>query len=233
MSDSVRRIPHVVFPLGAGALTVEFGDRISAGISAAVLSLDEAVNRRPFPGFIESVPAYASLSVFYDPLAVRRAFPEEATAFAAVVRLVESLLDEGAARETRPPDAVTVPVDFGPDSAPDLGAVARRAGLSETEVIGIFLSREYRVFMIGFLPGFAYMGEVDERIATPRRETPRLSVPAGSVGIAGTQTGIYPLESPGGWQIIGRTRLTLFDPDADEPYLFRPGDRVRFVRDRS
>jgi KipI family sensor histidine kinase inhibitor len=118
-----------------------------------------------------------------------------------------------------------IPVDFGGE---DLNVVAEFSGLSTSGVVEIFLSRQYRVYMLGFLPGFAYMGEVDERIAVPRRATPRTKVPKGSVGIAGKQTGIYPFESPGGWQIIGRTPVEMFAPDREEPCLLRPGDIVRF-----
>jgi KipI family sensor histidine kinase inhibitor len=120
-------------------------------------------------------------------------------------------------------------VRFDDGSAPDLGFVAESSGLSREKVIEIFVSVTYRVYMLGFLPGFSYMGEVDDRIATERKETPRLSVPKGSVGIAGKQTGIYSLESPGGWQIIGRTTAKLFTPRAERPSLLQPGDQVRFV----
>jgi KipI family sensor histidine kinase inhibitor len=122
-----------------------------------------------------------------------------------------------------------VPVSYGGEFGPDLAEVAAFAGLSEAAVVALHIGVRYRVFMLGFLPGFAYMGRVDSRIAAPRKGTPRLRVPAGSVGIAGVQTGIYPRESPGGWQIIGRTTIPLFDPLTSPSALFAPGDTVRFV----
>jgi KipI family sensor histidine kinase inhibitor len=124
---------------------------------------------------------------------------------------------------------VEIPVCYGLEYGPDLDAVAAHCGLSPDEVIARHTAAEYRVYMLGFSPGFPYLGGLDPNIAAPRRETPRIKVPAGSVGIAGMQTGIYPLESTGGWQIIGRTPMRLFDPGLEEPCLLRPGDRLRFV----
>ena len=125
---------------------------------------------------------------------------------------------------------IEVPVFFDDECAPDLRAIAEFGGLAPDEVIDIFTSEIYRVYMLGFLPGFAYMGEVDKRIAVARKPTPRLKVPKGSVGIAGRQTGIYPFESPGGWQIIGRTKMELFTPDDETPCFFAPGDHVKFYQ---
>ncbi len=149
--------------------------------------------------------------------------------FEAVKKVVENAA-EGLS-ETPPVNRriVEVPVSFSDKDALDLQLIAEAAGLSRQKVIEVFLSGIYRVYMLGFLPGFAYMGIVDERIAVPRKSSPRLAVPKGSVGIAGRQTGIYPNESPGGWQIIGKTDLELLTPDEASPCLFRPGDTVRFV----
>jgi inhibitor of KinA len=124
---------------------------------------------------------------------------------------------------------IEIPVKFDREVGPDLEFVTQQSGLDSEEVVRIFTGTTYRVFMLGFLPGFSYLGKVDEQIATPRRDSPRLSVPKGSVGIAGNQTGIYSLESPGGWQIIGRTETELFTPKNKQPCLLAPGDRVRFV----
>ncbi len=218
-----------IYPLGPGAVTVEFGRRISEELNEKVRRLDRRFERKPFPGLIEIVPAYASLTIFFDLSEIRRLFPEQPTAFAAVRRLILEAIDDpqqassGAFART-----IEIPVIFDADSALDLGAVAASCGLSVSEVIGIFLGRTYRVYMLGFLPGFAYLGDVDERIATPRRARPRFKTPKGSVGIAGRQTGIYPLESPGGWQIIGRTETELFTPFDESPSLLRAGDLVRF-----
>jgi inhibitor of KinA len=216
-------------PLGDSALTVEFGNVISVDLNEMAVALSDQMVREPFPGFIESVPAYASATIYYNIPEVRHNFPEFPNAFAAVsniARLALEKLDTAATVSTR---LIEIPVHFDAESGPDLHIVAETNGLSAKSVIEIFVSTIYRVFMLGFLPGFSYMGEVDERIAMPRKSTPRAIVPKGSVGIAGRQTGIYSLASPGGWQIIGRTDLEMFTPDAPMPCRLAPGDRVRFV----
>lgn len=220
-----------IFPLGDAALTVEFGTDISEALNKKALALADRFERDSFPGFIECTPAYACTTVFYDLVAVRRAFPQFPTASDAVRSFVADALskaDRSVAGDRA--DTIEIPVRFDADAAPDLEFVAEKNGLSTDRVVDIFLDKTYRVFMLGFLPGFAYMGEVDERIATPRKSTPRLAVPKGSVGIAGRQTGIYSLESPGGWQIIGCTDVDMFTPDAASPTLLDAGDSVRFVR---
>lgn len=216
-----------IFPLGDNAITIDFGNVISVETNERAISLAEHLAANPFPGLIEAVPAYSSVAVFYDLIKTRRAFPGDQTAFEAVCRVVRDVeVQHRGPTESR---VVEIPVDFGPDAALDIDEVAKYAGLTRSEVIDVFTRDTYRVFMIGFLPGFAYMGEVDERIAVPRRQTPRLKVPKGSVGIAGRQTGIYPLESPGGWQIIGRTEFELFTPESESPCPLHPGDSVRFT----
>ena len=225
MTDESIRI----FPLGESALTVEFGNSISVDLNRRSIALADHFQQNPFPGFIESVPAYASTTVFYDLFEVRREFSEFATAFEALKTLTVSAIDNLSLAEDEPTRTIEIPVHFDAESAPDLEFVAAQSNLSPSSVIKIFTAVTYRVFMLGFLPGFAYMGEVDERIATPRRETPRTVVPKGSVGIAGRQTGIYSLSSPGGWQIIGRTDVGMFRPDAESPTYLRPGDQVTFV----
>ena len=219
-----------IFPLGDNAVTVDFGNVISVKLNDRAISLAEYLTANPFPGLIEAAPAYSSVAVFYDLIATRNAFPEYSTAFAAVSDLIEDALTKSQDSPAGGGRLVEIPVNFGPDAALDLQDVAAKAGLSADAVVDLFTGTSYRVYMIGFLPGFAYMGEVDERIAMPRRSSPRLKVPKGSVGIAGRQTGIYPLESPGGWQIIGRTDIELFTRDGDVPCLLRPGENVRFVR---
>jgi inhibitor of KinA len=162
-------------------------------------------------------------------VAARRAFPESETAFAAVAEyLAEAMLRLSGGRAAKK-RAVEIPISFAEEDALDLPDILRAKRLSKTEFIDIFTAWTYRVFMVGFLPGFAYMGEVDERIATPRRQTPRTKVPQGSVGIAGSQTGIYPFDSPGGWQIVGRTRLEMFLLEREPNCLLQAGDEVRFV----
>ena len=225
MNDPSQR----VFPIGENALTIEFGNAILESFNDRALSLADYFVHNPFPGFIESLPAYASATIFYDLVKVRQNFPEFATAFDAVNALVKDASDNLAGILEKKTRLIQIPVDFREEFAPDLNLVKETNHLTRSEVIEIFTSKTYRVYMIGFLPGFAYMGEVDERIATPRKKTPRLRVPKGSVGIAGAQTGVYPFESPGGWQIIGKTETELFTPNDEIPCLFRAGDSVRFV----
>lgn len=220
-----------IFQLGDAALTVEFGTGISEALNKKALALSDQLENDRFPGFIECTPAFASTTVFYDIVTVRRAFPQFTTAFEAVREIVATAMSKSGKTIRRDRSrTIEIPVHFDADSAPDLEYVAVENGLSTDRVVEIFLGVTYRVFMLGFLPGFSYMGEIDERIATPRRATPRVAVPKGSVGIAGRQTGIYSLNSPGGWQIIGRTDVEMFTPDAAAPTLLNAGDTVRFVR---
>ena len=221
---------YKVFPLGDTALTVEFGNAISSDLNQKAIALADLIETNPFPGLIETVPAYAATTVFYDLLEVCRAFPDFPTAFASVKHYVSDLTSNLAESSRTDPRLVEIPVTFDLDNEFDLGFVAVEHGLSIDEVIEIFTAKTYRVYMLGFLPGFSYMGEVDERIATPRKLTPRTTVPKGSVGIAGRQTGIYSLASPGGWQIIGTTDIAMFTPNAAQPTYLQAGDEVRFVR---
>jgi KipI family sensor histidine kinase inhibitor len=210
-----------VLAAGDSAVVLRLGDRIDPAINARALAIARELARDADASVRDIVVGYASVTVYFDPL---RAEPEA----------VEERLRRAAAHRRQskisPGSRVIVPVRYGGEEGPDLPELAAFAGCSADEVVTIHTAREYRVFMIGFLPGFPYMGVVDERIAMPRRETPRLAVPAGSVGIAGLQTGVYPVRSPGGWRLIGRTDLTLFDPAAERPTLVQPGDTVRFVR---
>ena len=219
-----------IFPLSESAVTIELGDQISSELNARAIALAERFNQVPFQGFIEAVPAYASVTLYYDLVETHRAFPESNSVFSAISDLARRAADTIPESTSIEPRLIEIPMSISETDSPDLGSISERKGLTPDEVIDIFTSRTYSVYMLGFLPGFAYMGEVDERIATPRLATPRTSVPKGSVGIAGKQTGIYPLESPGGWNIIGRTDLQLFDPHAGEPTLLKPGDEVRFVQ---
>jgi inhibitor of KinA len=203
---------------GDSALVIEFDARIAPDVNARAIAAAAHVRARQLPGVRDVVPAYRSVTIYFDPLRAdtRRL---EAVAHAA---------GEAPAPDTEPGREIAIPLCYDGDFGPDLGDVARFARMDEAGVVARHSAGRYRVYMMGFVPGFAYMGVVDERIAAPRRETPRLRVPAGSVGIAGAQTGIYPRETPGGWQLIGRTPLTLFDPTRDEPCLLAPGDAVRF-----
>jgi len=205
--------------LGEETWLVEFEPRLDAAINERVLALASAIEQSGLAGGFDVVPAYASLAIHADPEQLR----EEA--------LIAAIRDLADAR--RPSDvgrlSHEIPVCYDPLFALDLDAVCAATGCTAAEVIARHGDVRYRVFMIGFLPGFPYMGMVPESIAVPRRATPRPVLPAGSVGIAGRQTGIYPVDSPGGWQIVGRTPVRLFDPLSGRPPLVRAGDHVRFV----
>jgi KipI family sensor histidine kinase inhibitor len=207
-------------PVGDRALLVEFGRTVSLDTNRRVHALDAAVIQERWRGVEECVPSYRSLLVYYD--------PAEITYEQLIYRLrdVEPRLNEfSVALRQR---IVEVPLVYGGEYGPDLDYVANYHNLNDEEVVQLHSSREYRVYMIGFIAGFPYLGEVADEIATPRLKTPRLRVPTGSVGIAEKQTGIYPRESPGGWHIIGRTPLRLFDVEKHPPALILPGDTVQF-----
>jgi KipI family sensor histidine kinase inhibitor len=206
-------------PVGECALTVELGEGIDPVTSARVRALDAALGRDPPPGVIETVPSFRSLLVVFDPLRVSAAAVGEA----ALSRL------SAAAPPPRVPAIHEIPVSYGGEDGPDLLEVARRTGLDPSRVVERHAGAEYTALMLGFMPGFAYLGMLPQDLHVPRRATPRTRVPAGSVAIAAGQTAIYPSATPGGWHLIGRTSLRLFDPAADPPALLRPGDRVRFV----
>lgn len=205
-------------PLGNSALLISFGEVIDDKVNARVHAVARAIEEKGFEWLVEVIPAYSSLAVVFDPLGAT---------FEEVKEKVGPLL--GASAEAFKGRRIEIPVLYGGKHGPDIEFVARYNGLGVDDVIEIHSGKTYRVHFLGFLPGFAYLSPVDERIATPRLEKPRLKVPAGSVGIAGRQTGIYPLESPGGWRLIGRTPLKLFDPTKNPPALLQPGDEVKFV----
>jgi len=222
----MNRVEKITFrPAGDGAVWIRFGDPASNQVNfetnMQVHALAEAVIGRGWAEIGEVVPGYAALVIYYDPLAL---------SYEQMEMRLRDLLEQGSVWEERAGQVIEIPVVYGGEYGPDLGFVARHNGLSEEEVIAIHCSGVYPVYMMGFTPGFPYLGGMDARIAAPRLENPRSQVPEGSVGIAGQQTGIYPIESPGGWRIIGRTPLRLFDPEGTSPFLLSPGDRVRFVR---
>ncbi len=205
---------------GDSALVVEFGNEISREVNRKVHALADALGKNPLPGLGESVPTYRSLLVNYDPL---RLSCDEVR---ALVSEVFQRCEESPSFEPR---VIEIPVVYGGEFGPDIEFVAEHNGLSVEEVIGLHADATYTVYMLGFTPGFAYLGGMPAVIAAPRLETPRTLVPDGSVGIAGEQTGIYPIASPGGWRLIGRTPLKLFDPERDPPTLLQAGDMVDFV----
>ncbi len=207
-------------PLGDSSVLIHFSDEIDLATNLRVHALDARLRLASIPGVIETVPAYSTILVHYDPL--RTSYTEVATLLSEEIARQE----QPAARKSR---RIEVPVQYGGEAGPDLPFVAESHHATPREVVRLHTGRDYTVFMMGFTPGFPYMGTLPQELATPRLQTPRTRVPTGSVGIAGSQTGIYPIDSPGGWQIIGRTSLRLFDPAADEPLLFAPGDTVRFM----
>jgi inhibitor of KinA len=219
-----------IFPLGDSALTVSFGDVIQPEIHSLVLSLVQRLAESPFIGLTDIVPAYTTVGVFYDFFQVKNAYQPPATIAAWVEDYIRDLLCLPILPQGIHTKTISVPVCYDTVFGFDLESVAVLHSLNTEEVIRLHTSTGYQVYLIGFLPGFAYLGAVPPQIATPRKSQPRLKVPAGSVGIADWQTGIYPFDSPAGWQIIGRTPLPLFDAEAESLTLLRVGDRVQFYR---
>lgn len=210
---------------------MEFGNEISPLLNAQAVSLSDSLHRNPFEGFIEAVPCYSSVTIFFDFVKCYRTSPTGAGVFEVISAEIRTRLKKLRTEVETAAEYVQIPVDYG--QGPDLQMVADFAGLSIPEVIEIHTSTVYCVYMIGFLPGFAYLGTLDERISMPRKVRPALKVPKGSVGIAGRQTGIYPTDSPGGWQIIGKTAVEMFNVDSPKITLLNSGDRVKFVDIRS
>ncbi|MDR9854939.1 5-oxoprolinase subunit PxpB [Paenibacillus sp. VCA1] len=214
-------------PMSDSALLIEFGDRIDEGINRLVQAAVSRLEADPFPGFVECIPSFAAMTVFYDPIRLQRS-SGSGTAHGYVSTLVTEMLRSMEENVQPAREVIDIPVCYGGEFGPDLAYVAELNGLDEAEVVKIHSSQDYLVYALGFAPGFPYLGGMPASISAPRKATPRLSIPAGSVGIAGTQTGIYPLETPGGWQIIGRTPLALFRPEQDPPVLLRSGQYIRF-----
>jgi inhibitor of KinA len=205
--------------MGDTAVVVRLGDHIDPDTLRSVRALAHLLDRRGVPGMLEYVPAFTTITVYYDLLG---------SSLEEICGALERLAAKAAAGEEPPQPLVTIPVCYGGVYGEDLEWVARHAGMTAEDVIEVHAGAEYVVGMMGFAPGFPYLAGLPERIAAPRRASPRVRVPAGSVGIAGSQTGIYPLETPGGWQLIGRTPLTLFRPWENPPTLLRAGHQVRF-----
>ncbi len=206
-------------PVGDRGLLAEYGDAIAAEINRKVRAVALALEQEQPPGMVEVIPTYRSVLIVYDPMKT------DVTALELVLETLEARLDQ---IRIQPPRTVEIPVLYGGEGGPDIVFVAQHAGLSTDDVIRIHSGTPYQIYMIGFTPGFAYLGGLPEAIHAPRLETPRVLVPAGSVGIANNQTGIYPVPSPAGWRIIGRTPLKLFDPMRSEPFLYRAGDFIKF-----
>ncbi|MDO5675249.1 MAG: 5-oxoprolinase subunit PxpB [bacterium] len=206
-------------PSGERCLLAVYAQGVDAAVNEKLRRITALLNQEKRPGIEEVVPSYSSLAVFYDPVLVNF------QALCDLLRTCEQNLDAAQIDASR---TITIPVCYGGDFGPDLADVARHNQLSPAAVIARHCAALYRIFAIGFAPGFCYLGGLDESLHTPRLETPRTLVAAGSVGIAGSQTGIYPQDSPGGWRIIGRTPLTLFNAERAEPCPYRAGDNLRF-----
>ncbi len=219
--------PYRIFSLGDAAITIDFGNIIDVAINKEVIARFNQLQQQPIPGMIEAVPAYSSLTVHYDVMAIRKMSPAGQTAFEIIKRQVEEWLLQPVLQNDKEERMIKIPVCYDTEFAIDIQQLATAKNISIEEVIRIHTSKSYKIYMLGFLPGFTYMGEVDEKIAIPRKPQP-VNIAAGSVGIAGKQTGIYPLASPGGWQIIGRTPVKLFDAESLTPTLLRVGDLVQF-----
>jgi inhibitor of KinA len=213
-------------PINESSLLISFGDVIHEEVHAHVMLAKSAIEANPFPGFVETVPAYTTLAVYYDPTKVESALE---TISATVIETLEILLASATANQaTTINRIIELPVCYDNEFAADLIETAEHLQLTSEELISIHNTKTYKVFMLGFTPGFPYMGTVNERIFTQRKQQPRLKIEPGSVAIAGNQTGIYPFATPGGWNIIGRTPLLLFDRNRSNPFLLKAGDEVKF-----
>jgi inhibitor of KinA len=229
------KLSYQLFPLGDSAITIDLGNCIDEHLNKHALALCDWLEAHRFPGVLDIIVSYSSVSVFFDPLVIRASGIAGLHAVSEWVgNWLERACREADLRPSGPAgepvadgSILSIPVCYEGEYAPDLDLVARQKGLSEKEVVAIHSVAVYRVYMVGFLPGFSYMGIVDERIQLVRKPQP-VPVVAGGVGIAGMQTGIYPLNSPGGWQIIGRTPMRFFDVAEDPPVRLKTGDRVRF-----
>src|ERR1051326_6191057 len=211
--------PKIV-PLGDSALLVQLGDEIDLRINQRVHALSALISISALAGIIETVPAYSTLLIHYDPLI---------WSYTKIRQWVRVKLDQLEEASSRKPRQIEVPVRYGGEYGADLQFVADYHHLEVEDVIRIHSQKTYTIYMMGFTPGFPYMGKLDDAIVTPRLETPRTRVLAGTVAIAGSQTGIYSIDSPGGWRLLGHTSLRLFKPESGSPFLFSPGDQVRFV----
>ena len=219
MKQSVTTHPRTI-RLSESALTVEFGESIDLQTNEMVLAFAAAVEHATIRGLVEVVPTYRSATVYFNHLL---------TDAVTLTKRLQELMSEANTPPPRPPTIHTIPVWYGGAAGPDLADIAGRAGLTPAQAAALHSSVTYRVYMLGFSPGFPYLGTVPDRIVAPRLPTPREQVAAGSVGIAGAQTGIYPQASPGGWRIIGRTPISPFSLTRPKPFLLAPGDQVRFI----
>lgn len=209
-----------ILTAGDSALLIEFEQKIAPEINAQITAFVHLLKGQHIEGVTDLIPAFASLLINYDPRVI---------GYKDLKARIEELLKIEVSEEAGDARVFEIPVCYGGEYGPDIANIAENAGLSEQEVIDIHCSKDYLIYMLGFLPGFVYLGGLDERIHTPRLANPRISIPAGSVGIAASQTGIYPLNSPGGWQLLGMTPVKTYDPERETPILVEAGDYIRFV----
>ncbi len=207
-------------PAGDAALVVEFGSEISDAINDKVQAMGKSILDAQLPGVREVIPTFRSLMVTFDPVQ---------THFSALCRKLKKLEKNCQISEGTKKRVIKIPCCYGGAFGPDMADLAAHAGMSEQEVIAVHSGTDYRIYMMGFLPGFAYLGGLDKRLEMPRLKTPRVRILAGAVGIGGSQTGVYPLDSPGGWRLIGRTPLELYDPKHSPYILCHAGEYIRFV----
>lgn len=204
---------------GDSALTVEFSNKMSQSVNRIIRFVSLSLDKSKTKGIIECVPTFCSLTVYYNPLKITAKKIEK-----TIETIIASYKEETAEKK----HVFVLPVCYQGEFAPDIDFVCKHSALSRQEVINIHCGTDYLIYMLGFLPGFPYLGGLDKRIATPRLDTPRTIIPPGAVGIGGEQTGVYPLASPGGWRLIGRTPVKLYDPNRAEPILYSAGDYIRF-----
>ncbi|MBX4265346.1 5-oxoprolinase subunit PxpB [Clostridium estertheticum] len=205
---------------GDRALVVEFGDKIEERVNSKIRSLTVAIAQEGIIGINETIPTYRSLMVIYDPIIME---------LDELIGMIKSIILKMHELELPGAKVIEIPTLYGGEYGPDIEFVAKHNKISIDEVIKIHTDREYLIYMIGFTPGFPYLGGMSDKIEAPRLQNPRTKIPAQSVGIAGKQTGIYPVESPGGWQLIGRTPVKLYDPCREEPVLLNAGDYIKFI----
>ena len=220
--------PYTIFAIGDSSLVLDFGNIIDKNINHYVLTLFHHFKRKDLHGILDIVPAYSSLSFHYDVVTVRKTSANNQTAFEIIKSQIEKELNKDLLQQAIQHRKISIPVCYSPAFGPDIESIASEKNISIEKIIQLHTDQSYTVYMIGFLPGFPYMGDVNEQIEVPRKKEPRKIVAAGSVGITGKQTGIYPIDSPGGWQIIGRTPLKIFDKQKADPLLLQPGDEIHF-----
>jgi inhibitor of KinA len=220
-------------PLGDSAIVVKLGESVDLDTHKKVTILSEYLYKHAFEGMVECIPAFTSVTVLYDCMQLFLKHNKQNTAdiyypYESVAQIIAEIMEHLDESVTIEPRIVEIPVCYGGEFGEDFDHVASINGLTADDVINIHASQDYLVYMVGFAPGFPYLGGMSKRIAAPRRQTPRLAIPAGTVGIAGEQTGVYPIETPGGWQLIGRTPRPLFLPKQSPPTLIEVGNIVRF-----